>query len=305
MPDAPTLEPRAPRRGGRLRAAGLRALRVAVLVYVAVIGSLFFGQAWLIFPGRLSQGEASAQVAVPPGAQLVRAKTASGEDIVALFGPALELDGRPVADASSRPTVLFFYGNGDRLAYNDELFRGFRRLGANAMIAEYVGYGMSSGSPSEHGCRETAEAAFDRLASRPDIDRRRIVVAGWSLGAAVAIDLATRRPAAKLAIFSPFTSMTDMGRLSYPYVPVALLLRHRFESLAKIPEVRCPIFVAHGRADVDIPITMSERLAAAAGGPVTFVPVERAHHNDLFDVGGEPLFTALRAFVMDERGSHR
>lgn len=282
----------------RLKRFGVRAVRVAVLAYVAVLGALFFGQGWLIFPGRVSQGTASAHVEAPAGTELVRLKTASGDEIAALFGPALGDDGKPVADAATRPTVLFFYGNGDRLANARSLFQGFRRVGANVMIPEYVGFGLSTGSPSERGCRETAEAAFDWLAARPDVDPHGIVAAGWSLGAGVAVDLAARRPVAKLATFSAFTSMVAMGRLDYPYVPVSLLLRHRFESDAKLPTVTCPTFIAHGRADEAIPYAMSERLAAIAGGPVTFVPIDGAHHNDLFSVGGHELFEAFRTFVM-------
>lgn len=281
----------------RLRWLAIRAVRLAVLAYVCVLGVLYFGQGWLIFPGRTSQGEAYARVDVPAGAELVRLKTASGEDVVAIFSRALDERGAPAEDSASRPTVLYFYGNGDRLANNVAMVTGFRRLGANVMVPEYVGYGESSGAPSEVGCRETAEAAFDALAARPDVDPRRIVSAGSSLGSGVAVDLASRRPVAGLATFSAFTSMVDMGRRDYPYVPVSLLLSYRFESLAKIASVRCPVFVSHGLADGFIPPAMSERLAAAAGGPVTFFPVTGAHHDDLFDVGGAPLGLALAAFL--------
>jgi fermentation-respiration switch protein FrsA (DUF1100 family) len=274
-----------------------RVVRLAVVAYLAVMGFLYLAQTWLIFPGRSTQGKAYAQVEPRKGLELIRMKTALGDDVVALFGAALSPDGSPAPDASACPTVLFFYGNGDCLAANVDLLGELRRRGANVMIPEYAGYGMSGGSPSEAGCYATADAAYDHLASRPDVDPTRIYAAGWSLGSGVAVDLASRRPVAGLVIFSSFTSMVDMGRLLYPWVPVSLLLEHRFESEAKIAKVTCPMLIGHGRQDRAIPFAMSDRLAAAARSPVTRIAVDRADHNDLFYVGGRALYDAIGRFV--------
>ena len=286
----------APRRRS-LRAWAIRVARLAVVSYLAVIGFLYIAQGWLIFPGRVSQGKPYAQVSAPAGAELVHLTTASGDDVVALFGPALSPDGHPLADAATRPTVVFFYGNGDCLANNTGLFSAFRRVGASVMIPEYAGYGMSGGSPGEIECRETAEAAFDHLASRPGVDPKRIYAAGWSLGSGVAVDLASRRPVAGLAVFSAFTSLVDMGRLVYPFIPVSWLLRHRFDSEAKLAGISCPVLIVHGRADREIPFAMSERLAAAAHGPVTTLAIDGAGHEDVFSKGGRELRDAIARFV--------
>ena len=103
---------------------------------------------------------------------------------------------------------------------------------------------------------------------------------------APAIDLALRREVAGLATFSSFTGMTEMAGRHFPFLPVALLLRHRFESERKIAWVTCPVFVGHGRADGLIPFEMSERLAAAAKRPVTRLTIDEADHNDFFSSGG-------------------
>src|SRR3954471_18304142 len=100
----------------RLRWLAIRTVRLAVLAYVCVLGVLYFAQGWLIFPGRYSQGRADSAVAPPAGTELVHLETASGEDVVALFAPAVDERGAVAADAATRPTLLYFYGNGDRLA---------------------------------------------------------------------------------------------------------------------------------------------------------------------------------------------
>jgi pimeloyl-ACP methyl ester carboxylesterase len=268
------------------------------------MGLLYFMQTSLIFPGKDSQGRASATVVPPAHAELASVTTVDGDRTVALFGPALSKEGTPLADASSRPTILFFYGNGDSLrATSRYLFDEFRRLGANVCIPEYVGYGMSTGEAGEQACYATADAAYDYLLGRSDVDPSKIVAAGWSLGAAVAVDLASRRPVAGLAMFSAFTSMSDMAREVYPFLPgITLVLKHRFENLAKIARVSCPIVVGHGTSDRTIPSAMSERLVAAATSPVSYLPIEGAAHNDFFGVGGPAVYGALRGLV--ERAGH-
>ena len=131
------------------------------------------------------------------------------------------------------------------------------------VIPDYAGFGMSGGSPGERECAATADAALDHLLSREDVDPARVVAAGWSLGSGVAVDLASRRPVAGLAIFCSFTSMADMGRLAYPFIPVSWLLSHRFDNEAKVARISCPVLIGHGRVDTVIPFSMSERLAAA------------------------------------------
>lgn len=204
------------------------ALAVA-LSYVLLLTIMYSIQDRLIFPGRATQGTAEARVVPPIGSELVTLKAHRGERVVALFGPALNANGSPRADASSRPTILYFYGNGQSLSQSLSRFSTFRRLGANVMIPDYLGYGLSGGKAGESGCYATADAAYDHLRGRSDIDPSRIVVIGRSLGGAVAIDLSSRRDVAGLVVLCSFTSMAEVVRGKHPYLPVSLLLSHRFE----------------------------------------------------------------------------
>lgn len=292
-------EPPRPATAARSYARLTRTLFIAggvlAAAYVAQVGLLYSGQERLLFPGACTQGKSKIQA--PPGAELVHLDTRRGERVAALFGPALRADGAPDSDAWQRPTLLYFYGNGTCLATSLPQFELFRRAGANVLIAEYVGYGLSTGKATETGCYETADAAYDYLCTRPDVDAHRIVVAGGSLGGAVAVDLAARKPVAGLVTFMTFTSLTEVARQHFPLVPVQPLMRFRFDSLTKIREVRCPVLLVHGNRDLLVPRGMMDRLAAAVPTVATRVTVANAAHPDLFAKGALPIAKALRQFL--------
>jgi uncharacterized protein len=283
-----------------------RILTLAALICLGFLAVLYFLQARMIFPGASTQRQPEAQVRSRADTELVSLNTSTGEHVAALFGPALTSDGRPDPRAALRPTMIYFYGNAMCLNYATPEFDRFRRLGLNVLIPDYVGYGMSDGSPSERGCQTTADTVFDYLVSQRGVDPQQIIAAGWSLGGAVAIDLASRRAVGGLIAFSTFTSTNDMARTIFPLKLPRWFFVHRFESLRKIRTIACPILLGHGRLDSLVPFAMFERLAAAARTPVTSLVIKQANHNDFYDEGGRRIDDAIVAFVAEHfRGEPR
>lgn len=272
-----------------------RTLLMAGLIVVGVFASLYAVQTSMIFPGSSTQGRPEAVVKAGPGEELLRLPSPGGE-VVALFSPAQSPSGTPLADAADRPALVFFYGNAMCLAYAIPELDRFRRLGINVVIPDYLGYGMSGGKPSEIGCRQAAEACHAFLKSRK-FPADRIFVGGWSLGGAVAIDLASREEVGGLFAFSTFTSTRDMARTILPVVPPAFLFKHKFENLDKIAKLRRPILLGHGRRDPLIPFTMFERLSAACVEPPATLVLDQAEHNDFLDLGGAALDRAVTELV--------
>jgi hypothetical protein len=180
-------------------------------------------------------------------------------------------------------------------------FWRFRRMGANIIMPDFPGYGMSGGKPSEKGFYAAADAVYDYVTQRPGIDRDRIVAAGWSMGGAVAIDLAARRRVAALETISAFTTLPAVAHAVTPWLPVSWILRSRFDNLAKIGSITCPIFIAHGELDQIVPPAMAGQLAAATRGKVVPFMVQGAGHNDVFDAGGDALWAAMRAPIFAAR----
>jgi uncharacterized protein len=271
--------------------------RISGLTYLGILAVFFSLQSRIIFPGQETQGQPQALVRPRPGTELLRLTTRQGVPIVALHGPALTADGRPHPEAASRPTLIYFYGNAMCLNYSAEEFERFRRLGINVLIPEFVGYGMSGGTASEKGCQGTADAAYDYLVSQRGVKPATIVAGGWSLGGAVAVDLAARKPIAGLIMFSTFTSGVDMAHRITPFLPASLLLRHRFDSIGKLKHVKCPILIGHGRRDRIVPFAMATRLAEAARSPVTELWIDDADHNDFYDVAGRRVDEAIARFL--------
>ena len=282
-------------------------LLLAVLYFLPLLGLGVF-QRWLVFGAGATQGNSATEA--PSDARLVWLDTNAGDRFEAYYGHALLPNGTADPSYTCRPTLLFFTGKGASLAGASGLFQSLRCLDANVLMPEYPGYGQSGGQESETNCFEAASASYQYLRVQSDIDQKRLVIAGYSLGSGVAIDLAARelkakQPVAGLALFAAYTSMADMGHQEYPIYPawlLRLILRYPFDSAAKMPQITCPVLLVHSRADTLIPYRMADMLTALCPGPVTRLTVTHAGHAGYFSSAETSVFPALQRFL--ERTSH-
>ena len=163
--------------------------------------------------------------------------------------------------ARPAPLVIYTHGNGELIDHWVAPFAAMTDAGFAVLLVEYPGYGRSGGRPSRASIIAAIVAAFDFASALPEIDARRIVAYGRSLGGAAVCELAAARPVAALILESTFTSMADLMPW---FVPRALLL-DPFDSLAVIAAGAPPALVMHGVRDRVIPFAHAERLAHAAG----------------------------------------
>jgi uncharacterized protein len=203
------------------------------------------------------------------------------------------------ATHSNAPTFLYLHGNDRNIANHLEHTQRLHSLGFNVLLSDYRGFGKSSGGrPNEAKVYEDAEAAWQYLLKVRGVNPRQAFIYGHSLGGAIAIDLAVHHPeAAGLITESTFTSMAEMGKLSYPLLPVDWLLNQRFESLKKISGLKIPVLLIHGTWDKRVPVEMTQQLYAAAPQPKTLTLIEGGEHNNSGEVGWTEYRDAVMAFV--------
>ena len=175
-------------------------------------------------------------------------------------------------------------------------YAGLRALGLNLLAFDYRGYGESEGKPTEPGLYADATAAYRYLRDVLHVPPGRIVLFGHSLGSAVAVDLATREPAAGIVLDGALASVVGRAQEVYPFVPVRWIARSRYASIEKIGRLRIPKLFLHARADEVIPFAHGRRLYEAAAEPKTFVAL-RGGHGDAFDLDSATYFGAIRAFL--------
>ena len=173
----------------------------------------------------------------------------------------------PAAGGQLGPAVVVFNGNGGDRSGRAQLANGLSRLGMSVLLFDYRGYGGNPGPPSEKGLAADARAAQTWLTAQPEVDPDRIVYFGESLGAAVAIGLAMERPPAALVLRSPFTSLAEVGKVHYPWLPVGWLLIDRYPSIDRIGSLTAPVMVIAGDRDDIVPESLSRKLYDAAPDP--------------------------------------
>jgi len=201
------------------------------------------------------------------------------------------------ANKPGAPAVLYLHGS--RWNLTGQLFRieQLRDFGFSVLAIDYRGFGKSDGDlPSEDSVYEDARVAWERLAQlQPDAAKR--FVYGHSLGGAVAIDLAAHLsseatqsgaavPVRGLIVESSFTTLADIARaLTYPWLPVQLLLSQKFDSVDKIGRVRMPVLIVHGAGDRYVPSSFSQALYDAAPEPKKLLLIDGGTHNNSMRAG--------------------
>ena len=212
------------------------------------------------------------------------------------------LHGWFVPTPQARGTVLLFHGNAGNISHRIDYLIMLRRLGYSSFIVEYRGYGQSSGAPSEPGTYRDAEAAWRYLTETRGIAPARLAILGESLGAAVAAWLAAEREPGALVLASAFTSVPDLGAEVYPFLPVRLLSRFRYDTRSALARVRAPVLVAHSPHDEIVPYRHGRALFDAAREPKAFLDL-RGGHNEGFLFGDAAWVRALGAFLDQHLGA--
>ena len=219
----------------------------------------------------------------------------AGEEVFLDTEDGVRIHGFWLPAEGARLGLLFLHGNAGNASHRLPNAVLLRRLGVSVLLLDYRGYGRSEGRPSERGVYADARAGLSHLAAR-GFPEERVVVFGRSLGGAVAVELARGRGLAGVILESTFTSVSDMVRSLFGFGG-GPLTRGRFDSLARIGELRAPLLFLHGDRDEVVPFALGRKLFEAAPEPKAFETIAGAGHNDTVAVGGAAYLERIRRFL--------
>jgi len=254
-------------------AAGVFYVAVVVLMYVLQRNIMYHPH--VPKPTRAESGVADMEE--------VRFSTKDGLELFAWYAASKE---------AAKPTVVLFHGNAGSLGDRGFKARVFLDAGFGVMLVEYRGYSQNPGAPTEQGLYADGRAAVAYLKGL-GLKGADMVLYGESLGTGVVSQLAAEAAeagdaAAAVVLEAPFTSTVDAGATHYPFLPVRLLMKDRYDSLSRIASIQAPLFIVHGEKDWTVPQHLGRRLFDAAQDPKEALWIPKAGHNDVFDFGAGP-----------------
>jgi len=244
-------------------------LAATTVVYAGIVVAVWIAQERMLF---YPQG-----VTIPPRAPAgwrMETVAFTARDGTRLAGTLL------LPPMERAPLVIYFGGNAEEVtgyAHSARETYGERAV----LFVNYRGYGESGGKPTESGLVSDAIELYDWARAHGGIDPQRIALHGRSLGSGVAVQLAASRPVRCVILTTPFSSALDVAREVYPWLPVALLMRHPFDSARRAPSIHVPALFLTGGADTLIPKRHAERLASVWGGSVEHISFDGFGHNDI------------------------
>ena len=261
-------------------------LLIKIAAYAGLVLVLLFLAIWVFqrrliyFPDPTRYNPAALGLAAVEEVILTRP---DGARIVSWYAPA----------APTRPTLLYFHGNGGNLAARAERVAMYQESGLGVFMMSYRGYSGSTGAPSETANVSDALAAFDDLVGR-GVPGNKIILYGESLGSGVAVQVAIQRRVAAVILDAPFTSLADIGASVYPFLPVHYAIADKYDSQRRIADIACPLLIVHGEQDLVIPHAMGRQLFDAAKQPKAFASIADGGHSDHYAFGS---FELIRKWI--------
>ena len=187
--------------------------------------------------------------------------------------------------------IIYYGGNAEELSYTLGDYSSFSNF--SALMVNYRGYGKSTGSPGEAEFFKDALHIFDLQRGK----YKQIILIGRSIGSGVACYVAANRDAEKVVLITPFDSLLNIARKCYPYLPVSLVLRHRFDSFSYASKAKEKCLFILAKEDALIPNENSKRLFGEWAGEKEMLVIEGADHNSVGTYG--QFWQAIREFITE------
>ncbi len=219
-------------------------------------------------------------------AQIITVKTEDGISLNGWYFPAQK----------QMPTIVFFHGNSFTISDTYSYIKSYVNDGYGLLMIEYREYAGHEGKFSERGAYSDARAFLSWLYQQDGINPDNTVYYGESLGSAIAIEMAKYAEPRALILLSSFSSILDVTKQQFPYLPIWLILRDKYLNDIKIKNVNCPVLILHGGKDVITPLSFAEKLHQAANEPKKMIVYEQGTHINLYSYGA---YNEITKFIKD------
>ena len=196
-------------------------------------------------------------------------------------------------DLKKFKTIVYFHGNAGKLDNRIYKLNYFKNMDVNFLIIAWRGFSGNKGKPSEEGLYEDGKSTIEWLKNL-GVTEKDIIIYGESLGTGIATEIAQNNKFAGLILETPFTSMIEAAKNFYPYIPVALLLKDKYDNQNKIKNINIPVLVMHGEADQIVPFWMGQKIYEMANQPKYSYFTKSDDHMIVYD---EKLVFALKTFI--------
>jgi uncharacterized protein len=174
--------------------------------------------------------------------------------------------------------MIYFGGNGEAVEYSADFFKShFPEI--TVYLLPYRGYSGNPGEATEKNCYGDALKLHDQIKSR----HTSVSIMGRSLGTGVATYLASKRKIDKLILVTPYDSIVNVAQENYPVFPVGLLLKDRFESWRRAPDISSKVLVMIAEKDEVISRNHTDNLIQHFRQKPTVIVFDNAGHNSISD----------------------
>tara|TARA_B100000886_G_C20415290_1_gene489011 strand:- start:780 stop:1580 length:801 start_codon:yes stop_codon:yes gene_type:complete len=180
-------------------------------------------------------------------------------------------------DLKKYKTILFLHGNAGNLFNRSYKLNRLNELNLNVLIISWRSFSGNPGKPNEINLYGDAKKAVKWLNDR-GVETENIILYGESLGTGVAVELGQNNKFNSIILESPYTSMVKAAKIYYPYLPVKILLKDKYESEKKIKNIETPILIMHGKKDNIVPFYMGKKLFETANKPKKFLQIDEDDH---------------------------
>ena len=250
-------------------------------MYILVLVFLYFFQRNLLYhPNENNYSEDKISVDI----KKVKIKTSDNIELLGWFHEK---------NLKDYKTLVYFHGNAGTLENRIHKINHFQDMNINFLIIAWRGFSGNKGKPTEQGLYEDGKSAIDWLIKK-GVNEENLILYGESLGTGVATHLAQNKNYAGIILETPFTSMIDAAKTFYPYIPVSILLRDKFENYKKVKNIKLPILIMHGEVDQIVPFSMGKKIYEIANQPKYSYFTKHDNHNMEYD---ENLVSTLKFFL--------